>query len=121
MYRVQHIKKIGISIDPSIKNQIDRLDISDLKPIPKNNKLLIGVAPFAAHKGKEYPILQMEEVIKEINKTKLEKAILSMTSDEKCLKKSFLKKMEEMKILVFYLILVKNHIFPKIQYNTCNV
>jgi len=61
-------KKIGISIDPSIKNQIDRLDISDLKSIPKNNKLLIGVAPFAAHKGKEYPILQMEEVIKEINK-----------------------------------------------------
>ena len=61
-------KKIGISIDPSIKNQIDRLDISDLKSIPKNNKLLIGVAPFALHKGKEYPILQMEEVIKEINK-----------------------------------------------------
>jgi ADP-heptose:LPS heptosyltransferase len=61
-------KKIGISIDPSIKNQIYRLDISDFKSIPKNNKLLIGVAPFAAHKGKEYPILQMEEVIKEINK-----------------------------------------------------
>ena len=40
--------------------------------------------------------------------------------DEKCLKKSFLKKMAEMKILVFYLILVKNHIFPKIQCNTCN-
>ena len=61
-------KKTGISIDPSIKNQTDRLDISDLKSIPKNNKLLIGVAPFAAYKGKEYPILQMEEVIKEINK-----------------------------------------------------
>ena len=40
--------------------------------------------------------------------------------DEKCLKKSFLKKMAEMKILVFYLILVKNHTFPKIQCNTCN-
>jgi len=35
--------------------------------------------------------------------------------DEKCLKKSFLKKMAEMKILVFYLILVKNHTLPKIQ------
>ena len=34
-------KKIGISIDPSIKNKIDRLDISDLKSIPKNNKLSI--------------------------------------------------------------------------------
>ena len=38
--------------------------------------------------------------------------------DEKCLKKSFLKKMAEMKILVFYLILVKNHIFPKIPIGT---
>ncbi len=61
-------EKIGISIKPLSKTQIHRLDISDLKLIPKNNKLLIGIAPFAAHKGKEYPIAQMEEVIKEINK-----------------------------------------------------
>ena len=61
-------EKIGISIKPLSKTQIHRVDISDLKLIPKNNKLLIGIAPFAAHKGKEYPIAQMEEVIKEINK-----------------------------------------------------
>ena len=61
-------EKIGISIKPLTKTQIHRVDISDLKLIPKNNKLLIGIAPFAAHKGKEYPIVQMEEVIKEINK-----------------------------------------------------
>ena len=61
-------EKIGISIKPLSKTQIHRVDISDLKLIPKNNKLLIGIAPFAAHKGKEYPIVQMEEVIKEINK-----------------------------------------------------
>jgi ADP-heptose:LPS heptosyltransferase len=28
---------------------------------------LIGVAPFAAHKGKEYPLVQIKEVIKELN------------------------------------------------------
>ena len=61
-------EKIGISIKPLSKTQIHRVDISDFKLIPKNNKLLIGIAPFAAHKGKEYPIAQMEEVIKEINK-----------------------------------------------------
>ena len=61
-------EKIGISIKPLTKTQIHRVDISDLKLIPKNNKLLIGIAPFAAHKGKEYPIVQMEEVIKETNK-----------------------------------------------------
>ena len=61
-------EKIGISIKPLSKTQIHRVDISDLKLIPKNNKLLIGIAPFAAHNGKEYPIVQMEEVIKEINK-----------------------------------------------------
>ena len=61
-------EKIGISIKPLSKTQTHRVDISDLKLIPKNNKLLIGIAPFAAHKGKEYPIVQMEEVIKEINK-----------------------------------------------------
>ena len=61
-------EKIGISIKPLSKTQIHRADISDLKLIPKNNKLLIGIAPFAAHKGKEYPIALMEEVIKEINK-----------------------------------------------------
>ena len=61
-------EKIGISIKPSKKTQTHIVDISDLKLIPKNNKLLIGIAPFAAHKGKEYPIVQMEEVIKEINK-----------------------------------------------------
>ncbi len=61
-------EKIGISIKPLSKTQIHRVDISDLKLIPKNNKLLIGIAPFAAHNGKEYPIVQMEEVIKEINR-----------------------------------------------------
>ena len=61
-------EKIGISIKPLSKTQTHRVDISHLKLIPKNNKLLIGIAPFAAHNGKEYPIVQMEEVIKEINK-----------------------------------------------------
>ena len=61
-------EKIGISIKPSKKIKTYRVDISDLKLIPKNNKLLVGIAPFAAHKAKEYPIVQMEEVIKEINK-----------------------------------------------------
>ena len=60
-------EKIGISITPLNKIESDKVDISSLKIIPKNNKLLIGVAPFAAHKGKEYPLAQIKEVIKELN------------------------------------------------------
>lgn len=60
-------KKIGISINSLNKIKTDKVDISSLKIIPKNNKLLIGLAPFAAHKGKEYPLVQIKEVIKELN------------------------------------------------------
>jgi len=60
-------EKIGISINPLNKIKTDKVDISSLKIIPKNNKLLIGIAPFAAHKGKEYPLVQIKEVIKELN------------------------------------------------------
>ena len=60
-------EKTGISITPLNKIESDKVDISSLKIIPKNNKLLIGVAPFAAHKGKEYPLAQIKEVIKELN------------------------------------------------------
>ena len=60
-------EKTGISINPLSKIETDKVDISSLKIIPKNNKLLIGLAPFAAHKGKEYPLAQIKEVIKELN------------------------------------------------------
>ena len=61
-------EKIGVLITPLTKIQTDKVDISSLKIIPKNNKLLIGIAPFAAHKGKEYPIAKIKQVIKELNK-----------------------------------------------------
>ena len=46
------------------------------KPIPnivsayigETGKNLIGIAPFAAHKGKMYPLVKMEEVISELSK-----------------------------------------------------
>ena len=60
-------EKIGISINSLNKIKTDKVDISSLKITPTNNKLLIGVAPFAAHKGKEYPLVQIKEVIKELN------------------------------------------------------
>ena len=37
--------------------------------VPKTNQPKIGIAPFAAHKGKQYPIQLMERVISELSTT----------------------------------------------------
>ena len=56
---------LGVLIKPLTNLKTDKADISYLK-IGSQNKLtkIIGIAPFAAHKGKTYSIKLMEEVIK---------------------------------------------------------
>ena len=45
-----------------------RLSTSILNFIGDSNKKLIGIAPFAAHKGKMYPLTKTKEVIAELSK-----------------------------------------------------
>ena len=57
--------KLGVIVTPLINSQVDKVDISNLKIRSENNPIkIIGIAPFAAHKGKTYSIKLMEEVIK---------------------------------------------------------
>jgi ADP-heptose:LPS heptosyltransferase len=59
---------LGISFQPLIKENTPK-DISNLNIVDKNsNRKLIGVAPFAAHKSKVYPIDLMKKVIIELSK-----------------------------------------------------
>ena len=56
---------LGILIKPITSSKIDKVDISCLKISSQNKSTkTIGIAPFAAHKGKTYSIKLMEEVIK---------------------------------------------------------
>ena len=56
---------LGVLIKPLINQKFDKVDISYLKIWPQNKSTkTIGIAPFAAHKGKTYSIKLMEEVIK---------------------------------------------------------
>ena len=60
--------KLGVIVTPLINSQVDKVDISNLKIRSENNPIkIIGIAPFAAHKGKVYSTKQMEAVIKDLN------------------------------------------------------
>lgn len=63
---VNVFKKLEFTIDVTPNDVLEKL------PFPKNfkkeNKKLIGIAPFAAHKGKMYPLDKMKIVIEELSK-----------------------------------------------------
>jgi len=64
-------KKLGFEINlknPSYPEK-QSLNNSILKVIKESKKPLIGMAPFAQYPSKEYPMDQMEKVIKELDKT----------------------------------------------------
>lgn len=63
-------QKLGLVVDLSKGVTLPRVDLNAaLTPfIVKNNKLTIGIAPFAAHRGKMYPLELMEEVIETLTK-----------------------------------------------------
>ncbi len=64
-------KKLGFKINlsnPAFPGK-HKLNESILKVIHASDRPLIGIAPFAQYPSKEYPVNQMEEVIKELDKT----------------------------------------------------
>lgn len=64
-------KELGVTVDLSRSSIKEKEKLSDeLKELfaYKENETLIGIAPFAAHEGKKYPLELMEEVIASISK-----------------------------------------------------
>lgn len=64
--------KIGLPVDLSQVSLLakERLSRKTLTLIDRNTKKWIGVAPFAAHEGKMYPLNLMELVLRDLNATK---------------------------------------------------
>ncbi len=64
-------RKLGYTINLCKENVLQREPIEDsiVKLVGSSPKKWIGIAPFAAFKGKMYPLELMEKVIKEINAT----------------------------------------------------
>lgn len=68
---VDVFENLGFAID------LSNPTFADVKPLTKNlhsfisskEQKTVGIAPFAAHKSKMYPLEQMEEVIAELSKT----------------------------------------------------
>ena len=63
-------EKLGVPIkdlDPSFPNRSE-LNSRTLEIVGKSTKKRIGIAPFAAHKSKMYPLELMEEVIQDLSK-----------------------------------------------------
>lgn len=63
-------EKLGFPIKNSEPSFPDRAELNSktLEIVGKDTKSWIGIAPFAAHKSKMYPLQLMEEVIKELSK-----------------------------------------------------
>jgi len=63
------LSRLGFKVDLSISKPIDRKPLSKnvLSKFGTKENKWIGVAPFAAFKGKVYPLILMEEVIKELS------------------------------------------------------
>ena len=63
-------EKLGFPIKESEPDFPERseLNFKTLEVLGKDTKSWIGIAPFAAHKSKMYPLELMEEVIKELSK-----------------------------------------------------
>ena len=63
-------EKMGFKIDLSkpIFPESNNFDEVTSSVIGNNSKPMIGIAPFAAFKGKEYPLSLMEQVVKELSK-----------------------------------------------------
>nr|WP_276169181.1 glycosyltransferase family 9 protein [Zobellia alginiliquefaciens] len=75
---VDVFQKLGFPIDLSQNMVLAKADLSDeiIKITGSDSKKWIGIAPFAAFKGKTYPLELMEEVIATLNKTNAYKIFL---------------------------------------------
>lgn len=69
---------LGFRVDLEKAKLLERMQLSDriLELVQQDNKKWIGIAPFAAHEGKMYPLDFMKEVIQELNNTDKYKILL---------------------------------------------
>ncbi len=70
--------QLGYPIDLSEAKPLARLPLSEkvLGLVAQDTKKWVGVAPFAAHEGKMYPLSLMKKVISELNNTNRYKILL---------------------------------------------
>lgn len=63
--------ELGFPIDLSNIKLLDRQPLSEkiLELVGQDTKKWVGLAPFAAHEGKMYPLAQMKQVIESLNNT----------------------------------------------------
>lgn len=72
------LAKLGYPIDLGEAKPLPRLPLSEkvLGLVKQDTKKWVGLAPFAAHEGKMYPLQLMEKVIKQLNDTDKYKILL---------------------------------------------
>ncbi|SDQ14875.1 DNA phosphorothioation-dependent restriction protein DptG [Flagellimonas zhangzhouensis] len=70
--------QLGFPIELSKAKPLARIQLSEkvLGLVQQDTKKWVGIAPFAAHEGKMYPLEHTEEVIKELNNTNKYKILL---------------------------------------------
>lgn len=70
--------ELGFPVDLSTVKPLERLPLTPkvLDLVQQDTKKWVGIAPFAAHEGKMYPLEYMEMVIKELNHTNKYKILL---------------------------------------------
>tara|TARA_E500000318_G_scaffold100833_1_gene103810 strand:- start:240 stop:1289 length:1050 start_codon:yes stop_codon:yes gene_type:complete len=70
--------ELGYPIDLSNAKPLERVQLSEkvLKLVQQDTKKWVGIAPFAAHEGKMYPLEFIEEVILSLNNTDKYKILL---------------------------------------------
>ncbi len=69
---------LGFPIDLKKVKLLERVPLSDklLELVQQDTKKWVGIAPFAAHEGKMYPLNLMREVIQKLNNTEKYKILL---------------------------------------------
>ncbi|MGX1928091.1 glycosyltransferase family 9 protein [Flagellimonas sp. 2504JD4-2] len=70
--------KLGFPIDMEKAKLLERISLSDkvLQLVQQDTAKWVGIAPFAAHEGKMYPLNLMKDVIRQLNDTKRYKILL---------------------------------------------
>lgn len=70
--------ELGFPIDLATAKPLDRVQLSEkvLELVQQDAKKWVGIAPFAAHEGKMYPLESTEEIIKQLNNTDKYKVLL---------------------------------------------
>jgi len=70
--------ELGFPVDLTTAKSLERVQLSEkvLRLVQQDTKKWVGIAPFAAHEGKMYPLEATKEVIKGLNNTDKYKILL---------------------------------------------